>query len=389
MSSLLIALMLMGLHTSVGADRGATAEAEVADSVLLVSMEYRAYVVAESSDLVHRIVVGPEGALVENTVTVEELLMDTDGPHGVAVDPRGRYVYVTTGHGIWNGNLWKLEVGPDTVVAGPLPLGQFPATVDVDPHGLFAYVANFNLHGDMVPSSISVVDLASFVEVARTETCTMPHGSRVSPDGTRHYSVCMMDDQLVELETRGFTVNRRFNVNPQNPGPLERVAEAPEGHGPGGHHGDAQGAVCSPTWASPSPDGGRVYVACNADDRVMEIDVGEWALLREFETGRGPYNLEVTPDSRMLIVTLKQGDAVEFIDLDSAETVARVPTSTRVTHGVAISPDGRLAFISVEGVGTEPGRVDVVDLHTLERIHSLEVGLQAAGIAVLRSEHAR
>lgn len=352
------------------------------DSVPPLVAHYSAYVVAESEDLVHRIRVGPNGATVENTVVVEELLMDTDGPHGIALDPSGRYAYVTTGHGVWNGNLWKLEVGPDSIVAGPLALGQFPATVAVDPQGLFGYVANFNLHGDMVPSSISVISLSDFVEVARTETCTMPHGSRVSPDGTRHYSVCMMDDQLVELETRGFTVHRRFHLAPGDAGPLPRN----QGAGADSHRHEAHEPECSPTWASPSPDGGRIFVVCNAADLVLEIAVEEWELLRTFETGRGPYNLEVTPDGATLVVTLKQGDGVEILDLESGESRARLPTSIRVPHGVALTPDSRLALVSVEGIGGQPGRVDVFDLITLERIHSVEVGLQAAGIALIGME---
>lgn len=382
--SLMLGLAL-ALPAQVPQGDGGSGERPAHSSLPPAVQEYRAYVVAESEDLLHRIRVGPAGAAVEQTVTIEQILMETDGPHGVAVDGEGRFVYVTTGHGVWNGNLWKLEVGPDTVVAGPLTLGKFPATVDVDPHGLFAYVANFNLHGDPVPSSISVIYLPDFVEVARTETCTMPHGSRVSPDGTRHYSVCMMDDELVELETRGFKVHRRFHLDPANPGSPtagQRTAPAEESH----HERQATGPVCSPTWATPSPDGARVYVACNALDRVMEVDVEEWRLLRQFETGRGPYNMDVTPDGRTLVVTLKQGHSVEFIDLEQGATVKRVSTSARLAHGVAITRDGRLAFISVEGVGTEPGRVDVIDMETFDPIHSLEVGLQAAGIAVLGNE---
>ncbi len=379
----LLPLVLAGLMALSGPIPAAPSDsASFADSIPSLEARYSAYVVAESQDLVHRIEVGPQGARVVNTVAIEELLVDTDGPHGVAVDPSGRYAYVSTGHGVWNGNLWKLEVGPDTAVAGPLALGQFPATVGVDPQGLFGYVANFNLHGEMVPSSISVVYLPDFVEVARTETCTMPHGSRVSPDGTRHYSVCMMDDQLVELETRGFTVHRRFHLDPEDPRPLP----AHQVTGTHSHHEAGHDPACSPTWATPSPDGGRIYVACNAADRILEIDTEDWSLLRTIETGRGPYNLEVTPDDSVLVVTLKQGDGVQFFDVGTGGMLAQVATSSRVPHGVAISPDSRLAFISVEGIGTEPGRVDVFDLFTLERIHSLEVGLQAAGIAVLGVE---
>ena len=68
----------------------------------------------------------------------------------------------------------------------------------------------FNLHGDMVPSDVSVVRVDSLQEIARITTCTMPHGSRMNSTGTRHYSVCMMDDQLVEIDLDGLQVARHF-----------------------------------------------------------------------------------------------------------------------------------------------------------------------------------
>ena len=56
-------------------------------------------------------------------------------------------------------------------------------------------------------------------------------------------------------------------------------------------------------------------------------------------------------------------------------------SSTTVTHGVAISPDSRYAFVSSEAVGAKPGMVDVYDLAALARVASVEVGQQAGGIA--------
>jgi hypothetical protein len=51
---------------------------------------------------------------------------------------------------------------------------------------------------------------------------------------------------------------------------------------------------------------------------------------------------------------------------------------------VAVSPDSRYAFVSVEGVGAAPGRVDVFDLDALMRVASVDVGQQASGIAFWR-----
>jgi DNA-binding beta-propeller fold protein YncE len=378
---------------------------------------YAAYVVSEAADVVARIGFGPDGARIEREQQVSTRPHENDGPHGVAVAPDGRYYYVSIGHGTPFGSLWKLDAATDEIVAR-VTLGLFPATVDVTPDGEFGFVSNFNLHGDHVPSSVSKVHLPTMTEVARIETCVMPHGSRVTADGTRHYSVCMMDQMLVEIDVASRSVARFFSVAPGAEGPAERPH--PPVHHPGepahtrGHdaprdpraaygpdtarvahphaaHGAAPAAaparLCSPTWAQPSPDGTRIFVACNGTSEVLEIDAARWSLLRRFPTGEGPYNVDVTPDGRLLLVTLKNrsAPATEIVDLDRGETVARVPASTTLPHGIAISADSRFAFVSVEGVGAEPGRVDVIDLHRFDRVASVEVGQQAAGIAVTRT----
>ena len=347
------------------AHRGAPAPLPAAD--------YWVYVGAESADLMHRIRFGPDGAEIESTIPVGRYPTEVEGPHGLAITADGRHLYLTTGHGVPSGMIWKYELGPDTLVGREIPLGNFPATLDVTPDGLFAFVVNFNLHGDHVPSDVSVVYTPDMLEVARTPTCTMPHGSRINPAGTRQYSACMMDDRLVELDTRTFAVARQLSVAVGAEGPV---------HDMGDHAGHGMAAPsCSPTWAEPSPDGASVYVACNKADHILEVDVGRWAVTRTIPTGRAPYNLEATEDGRLLVATLKAGAAVQFFDLATGESLATTPSSSTVTHGVVASPDSRYAFVSVEGVGAEPGRVDIYDLRSFERVASVEVGQQAGGIA--------
>ena len=347
---------------------------------------YWVYVGAESADLLHRIRFGPGGAQVERTIPVGRMPTENEGPHGIGISPDGKYLYLTTGHGVPDGKIWKYELGPDTVVAPEIGLGYFPATVDVTPDGLFALVANFNLHGEHVPSTVSVVYTPDMREVGQTQTCTMPHGSRINPQGTRHYSACMMDDRVVEIDTRTFRPARAFSVAVGEEGPVP-VREDPhemDDHGGDGHK--ARQPSCSPTWTEPSADGSRVYVACNKADLIHELDVDGWRITRTFGTGQGPYNLEVTPDGRLLIATLKKQGAVQVFDLESGEALATMPSTTTVTHGVVASPDSRYAFVSVEGVGGEPGKVDIYDLRTLELVQSVEVGQQAGGIGFWRMQ---
>src|SRR5262245_58705518 len=128
---------------------------------------YWIYVGAESADLIQRLRFGPGGFVVEKTIQAGELIADIEGPHGMQISRDGKWLYVSTGHGQPDGKFWKYALGPDTLVGTPIFLGFFPATLDVTPDGLYAFVANFNLHGDMVPSSQSVVYTPTVTEVAR------------------------------------------------------------------------------------------------------------------------------------------------------------------------------------------------------------------------------
>jgi DNA-binding beta-propeller fold protein YncE len=368
---------------------------------------YWVYVGAESADLVHRIRLDPEGLTVEKTIPIGELAAEMEGPHGLAISRDGKYLHLTTGHGFPDGKYWRYALGPDTAVGPGTLLGNFPASIDVSPDGLYALAANFNLHGDMVPSSQSVIYTPTQTEVSRIITCTMPHGSRIDPSGRFHYSGCMMDDQLVEIDTRTFKVSRRFSLAKGKERPLpaddrgemaKHLADHPSDPnkpevdpadvGYRGMRHPMTPNSCSPTWAQPSADGKTVYVACNKSDEILEIDRQKWRVSRRFATGRGPYNLATTANGKLLVATLKQGGGVQIFDLATGKSVAQFKSSTTVTHGVALSPDSRYAFVSVEGVGAEPGKVDVFDLMTLVVIGSVKVGQQASGIAFWKMEPA-
>jgi DNA-binding beta-propeller fold protein YncE len=126
-----------------------------------------------------------------------------------------------------------------------------------------------------------------------------------------------------------------------------------------------------------------VWVACNKTSDLVEVDVASWSVRRRLPAGDGVYNLATTSDGRLLLATNKRGQSVSIFDAASGRELARVPTTRRVVHGVAVSPDDRYAFVSVEGVGSEPGTVEVIDLRTRARVASVDVGQMAGGIDVL------
>jgi DNA-binding beta-propeller fold protein YncE len=344
---------------------------------------YWLFVASEGNDQIALISYGPGGIKVERINTTGIMPADVDGPHGVAMSPDGRFYYVTTAHGTPFGYLWKYATKNDSL-AGRVMLGNFPATAHVTPDGAFVYVVNFNLHGEMVRSDMSVVAADEMVEVARIPTCTMPHGSRINPQGTKQYSGCMMDDLAVEIDTRSFGVSRYFMLSKgKEMGMVGAPTAMSSGQAMSGHGmeptkpGDVS---CSPTWVQPSADGAWIFIACNKSSDIVEVDVASWRMIRRIPAGDGVYNLAVTHDGKYLITTNKRGKSSSIIDIASGKEAARVPTSRRVASGVAVSSDDRYAFVTQEGVGSEPGAVDVIDLRTLRRVATIDIGQQAGGI---------
>jgi DNA-binding beta-propeller fold protein YncE len=336
---------------------------------------------------------GPRGARVERQQKVGMMPTEINGPHGIAVSPDGRFYYVSIAHGTPYGTFWKFSTANDSL-AGRVTLGLFPATIQTTPDGSLAFVVNFNLHGEMVPSSVSVVSTDEMVEIARITTCTMPHGSRVNPQGTHQYSACMMDDVLVEIDARALEVSRHFMLAKGREvgmkGPPGAMAHA--GHGAGVSHDSAAAAPnvqCSPTWAQPSARGDRIYVACNKSNEIVEIDHATWAMTRRWAAGDGVYNLAVSPDGKFLIGTNKRGKSISVFDLATGREAARIPTFKGVVHGVVVSPDSRYAFVTEEGRGSEPGTLEIFDLRTLTSVGTVDLGQQAAGIDFFKVEPAR
>ena len=336
---------------------GAAILAGFGPAAVAAQAPYRVYVASESEDVVTILGYTPGGALeVEKVIPVGRWPAEIEGPHGVNVDPTGKYWYLSLGHGFPNGTLLRFDAAADTVV-GWVELGMFPATVSLTPEGALAFIVNSNFYGDMVPSTVSIVDTEIMMEIQKTETCTMPHGSRMSPDGQRNYTACMMDDQLVEISAASLEVSRRMDMV---------TGEAIRGHGAhdmaamGGAAGEPAAKKCSPTWTAPAADGRHLYVACNKGNEIVEVDVRSWKVLRRLPAEGAPYNLALTHDGTRLLATLKGSGNLGVWDIASGERVATVPSLLKVTHGV----------------------VEVIDLTTYERVASAEVGKQAGGIAL-------
>lgn len=341
-----------------------------------VAQTYHLYVAAESEDKVYQLAfdAASQKGSVSDVISVGEYPTENEGPHGINVGLDGKYWYLSVAHGNPYGWLYKFKTGSNEFVTRT-ELGMFPASMEISKATGLLYVVNFNLHGDMEPSTVSVVDPETMEVVNEIPTGIMPHGSRIIENGKLQYHVSMMTDELMEINTATMEVARRLNVAPEG----DQHSRASTG---GSQMQQHVNPVAKPTWADPHPTKNLVYVANNGGDEIVEVDTESWEITRRFDTGKGsaPYNLEVSNDGKYVIASYKGEGATGIWNLQTGKEAARISNSRKVTHGVTTSPDSRYAFISVEGVGGQPGSVDVIDLQSLQRVSVIEVGKQAGGI---------
>jgi len=357
-------------------------------STLSLSAEdYYIYCATESEDEVALIRFDGTTAHVEKRIPVGVWPVEIEGPHGITVSPDGDYWYLSMAHGLPYGHLYKYKTGTDEMV-GRIELGLFPATMGISNATGLIYIVNFNLHGGHTePSTVSIVDPDEMIEIDRVETGIMPHGSRLLNNGLKHYSVAMMSGTLYEMDAMTMQISRTMStaspkMNDHSAHNMKKMDHSKMNMGMKKNSKmDHKMPPEKPTWVYPHPNDNLIYVVNNGTDNVVEIDVKKWKVVRTFKTDKAPYNCEVSQDGKYLVVTYKGAAKTGVWDLKTGKEIAKFKNTRKVTHGVVISPDNRYAFVSVEGIGKEPGSVEIFDLKELKPVAVAEIGKQAGGIA--------
>jgi DNA-binding beta-propeller fold protein YncE len=375
--------------------------------------EYRLVVVSESGDIVTWIRVKDGRLETERVVPIGIMPADIDGPHNVTVAPDNRSYYVSVAHGTPYGSLWRLDAFNDTLI-GRAPVELFPTTISVTPDGELAFVANSDFYGDRPRvNPLSIVHTPTMTTITNLPVCDMPHGVKVNHAGSSVYISCMHSDELLELDISTLSVVRRvktgaghgaaggghdLNAHKATAATPSSAASAPSPAGSSEHAGHDMSSMsttgskggpdlskeCAPTFVAVSPDDRYLYVACNVSYTMQVWDAATMTFVKEMPTGKGAYNVEPSPDGKFVIVTNKKDQSISVFDARTLSEVARVPTTKKIVHGVAYSPDSKLAFITQESIGADPGAVDMIDLVTLKNIGTLPVPAQPTGISTWR-----
>lgn len=356
---------------------------------------YRVGVVSESGDIVTWIKPGNGTLTLDRVVPVGIMPADIDGPHNITVSPDNKFYYISIAHGTPYGSLWKLDAMNDTLV-GRAPLEAFPTTIGLTPDGEMAFVANSDFHGDHPRQNVvTVVHTPSMSTITQLPVCDMPHGAKSNHAGTIVYISCMNSDELVEIEVATLRILRRVKTGAGH----DMNAMAGMDHGtPGMNHAappptaaatvpsaaPADDGSCAPTFVAVSADDRTLYAACNHTGSLQVWDAATLTKTREVRLGAGSYNVEPSPDGKWIIVTNKKDKSFSLVDATTLTEVVRVPTTKKIVHGVAYSPDNRYAFITQESIGADPGAVDMFDLTTRKTVASFPLPAQPTGVTIWR-----
>lgn len=234
----------------------------------------------------------------------------------------------------------KLASGP----AVSITVGAHPAHVVVDRAGAQAFVTN---SGD---NSIAVIDLKRKNIVRTVRVGRYPHGLRISPDGHEVYVANVEDGSVSVIDTTT----------------LAEVARIPVGR--------------APVQVGFTPDGAQVYVSLRDENSVAIIDTVKRAKTAAVAVGRAPIQVHATPDGRFVFVAnqgseTEPADTVSVIEVASGRVVDTIRTG-KGAHGVAVSDDGALVFVT----NIVDGTVAIVDAASRSVIETFHVGRGPNGV---------
>ena len=283
-----------------------------------------------------------------------------------------------------------------------LPTGKGPHEVTVSHDGRWALVSNYGVRGEP-GNTITVVDVPART-VARTITLgdyRRPHGMAFLPGDSAFVVTSEMSRAVLVVGFADGTVRRVLPSNGRATHMLglsrdgSRLVTANIADGTISSirlQGDTTPLVIKvlrqPEGIAIAPDGRTAWVGSNQDSAVVVVDLERGAVL---DTLRGfglPYRIALSADGRRAVVTDPMMANVRVFDAasrkqlatiaiarDSLVATAEVPGSPS-PEGVTISPDGRLAFVTLQG----RNRAAIIDLDRGAIIATGVTGVWSDGI---------
>lgn len=336
-------LVVPYLFALLGAGAGAPATADSrAPCPELAARSEGIVVVANKQDNTVSLLSSETGALLA------ELAVGV-GPHEVAMSSDGRWAVVTNyGDRETRGStLSVVDLGSRSVTR-TIPLGEYSR-----PHGIAFLPGDERLAVTSETSqAVVLLDFATGEIEGVVETGQpASHMITVSPDGSRAYTANIVAGTVTELDLVGRTTGRTLAVAPM----VEGIAI--------------------------SPDGRQLWVGSNQSHSIAVVDTDEWRVVDTIASAGMPYRIAITPDGRQAVVPSPMAGVIRVYDVANRREAAAIPAAAGVSEsgpvGVAISADGRHAYVTLQGTD----QVAVVDLQQHAVVRHLPTGSGPDGIA--------
>src|SRR5881628_3041771 len=80
-----------------------------------------------------------------------------------------------------------------------------------------------------------------------------------------------------------------------------------------------------PGLAADSTVARKLYVANTSGDTLSVIDLDRQEVVRDIQIGKHPHGLALSPDQRRIYCSVESGRAIQFLDTSTDQIVATVP----------------------------------------------------------------
>jgi YVTN family beta-propeller protein len=126
-----------------------------------------------------------------------------------------------------------------------------------------------------------------------------------------------------------------------------------------------------------SPDGREVWVGSNEEGKVSVVDPSTGTVRTAAEGFGWPYRIVFTPNGETVLMPDLRGEDLRFVDRATHRELGRLPFADAAPQGIAITPDGRWAFLSLSG----ENRVVLIDIANRSVVRSIPAGPAPDGVA--------
>ena len=260
-------------------------------------------------------------------------------------------------------------------VHATLPTGEGPHEVAISRDGRWAVVSNYGVRGKP-GNTLTVIDVAR-ARVARTLTLDgfqRPHGMAFLPGDTLVAVTAEAAQAVLLVDVRDGRVTDTLPTRGRGSHMLaltergDRVFTGiiPDAtvSGIGVQGNDSTRLIPvgrAPEGIAVTPDGRSVWVGSNRDSTVMVVDTRTGVATDTLRGFGMPYRIAIAPDGRLAVISDPVSAQVRIVSVpdrkerftitvpaDSLVPTAEVPGSPS-PEGVAISSDGRWAFVTLQG----------------------------------------